>query len=159
MQRTAYHHNNQSLAVALHIAGFPIAHRERQYTIEEEGRFGLRARDCASKDLGGTQYFYHEWHEELPEMIAAYDEAAESDGLELDGEITPKHVVQIVAQALRARRDVAEGARNPDLAVIVQSKGEATVKRHPDGSVTLRSPGFVKVSDKDELREKAGVGR
>jgi hypothetical protein len=159
MQRVPYSHNNQSLALALHIAGFPIIHVERQYTLEDEQKYGLRARDLAAKDVGGALYFYHAWDDDLPAMVEAYDKAAKMDGFETESDITREDVVMIVAQCLKSRRDIAAIVRSSKIATLVKSKGEAITTKTEDGGAILKHPGFIKISDTDELRERTGIDR
>jgi hypothetical protein len=159
MQRTPYFHNNQSLALALHLAGFSLIHTERQYTKADEDRFGLRARDCASKDLGGALYFYHAWDDAIPELVKAYDAAAAEDAIETQAELEPEDIVRLVAQTLKSRAQLAQITRSPKVATLVRMKGEATVQKLEDGGAILKHPGFIKISDTDAMREKTGFDR
>src|SRR4051812_23553627 len=65
---------NAKLAAAIIFAGIVPHDIQRRYTLEEEKRYGGRARDLAKRNLGGRIGFQFERGPELEAIVAAYDE-------------------------------------------------------------------------------------
>lgn len=146
-----FSHGNQSLAIALHAAGFPIREMWREYSLADERKLGLNAAELTAKGIGGRFRFFHDHAKGIEEIVKAYDAESARIKKAIDGDegslsdipcATPELIASIASHILYVRRRVNEELRNPHNSRVVESNGEPVNETSADGSRIVTHPGL-----------------